>query len=117
MHVGRGIPSQRSRDLARIPFHVRDAADEDRANGEAQPHGLALAAGRGLRRAVACAAALNAARWRGGIAANSADSRDSLREKLTSSPLARLLDEHIPVNARILDAGCGTGALLRAATT
>ncbi len=33
------------------------------------------------------------------------DLRDSLREKLSTVPLARLLDERLPANARILDAG------------
>ena len=39
------------------------------------------------------------------------DSRDSLHEKLSANPLARLLDERLPSNALILDAGCGTGQL------
>lgn len=40
-----------------------------------------------------------------------ADSRDSLRDQQLTSPLARLLDARLPSNARILDAGCGTGQL------
>ena len=39
------------------------------------------------------------------------DSRDSLRERLLQSPLARHLDEQLPEKAFILDAGCGTGHL------
>jgi SAM-dependent methyltransferase len=39
------------------------------------------------------------------------DSRDTLRAESLASPLARLLDEHLPSNALILDAGCGTGHL------
>ncbi len=40
-----------------------------------------------------------------------ADSPDSLREQMSSSPVARLLDQQLPSNALILDAGCGTGNL------
>jgi SAM-dependent methyltransferase len=39
------------------------------------------------------------------------DSLDSLSEACHASPLARLLDEQLPHNALILDAGCGTGHL------
>jgi len=39
------------------------------------------------------------------------ESRDSLIERSLASPLARLLDEQLPANAFILDAGCGTGHL------
>jgi SAM-dependent methyltransferase len=39
------------------------------------------------------------------------DSRDSLRAKSLAHPLARLLDEQLPIDASILDAGCGTGHL------
>jgi SAM-dependent methyltransferase len=39
------------------------------------------------------------------------DSRDSLKDRSSASPLARLLDEQLPANALILDAGCGTGQL------
>ena len=39
------------------------------------------------------------------------DSSTSLREKATRGVFARLLDEQIPFNARILEAGCGTGQL------
>jgi SAM-dependent methyltransferase len=39
------------------------------------------------------------------------DSSDSLREQCFASPLARLLDDQLPSNALILDAGCGTGRL------
>jgi len=38
-------------------------------------------------------------------------SLDSLTEACHASPLARLLDEQLPHNALILDAGCGTGQL------
>ena len=37
------------------------------------------------------------------------DSNDSLREQMSSLPIARLLDQHLSSNALILDAGCGTG--------
>ncbi len=40
-----------------------------------------------------------------------ADSRDSLCQESLASPLARLLDQNLPSNALILDAGCGTGHL------
>ena len=39
------------------------------------------------------------------------DSRETLRDKVSTSPLARILAEQIPADARILDAGCGTGHL------
>jgi len=39
------------------------------------------------------------------------DSSDSLRDQLRTSLLARLLDDRLPANVRILDAGCGTGHL------
>jgi SAM-dependent methyltransferase len=42
---------------------------------------------------------------------NDSDSLDDLREKCRALPLARLLDDQISPNARILDAGCGTGQL------
>src|SRR3954447_11227732 len=39
------------------------------------------------------------------------DSRESLRTKAKLSVFARLLDEQIPPDARVFEAGCGTGQL------
>ena len=39
------------------------------------------------------------------------DSRESLRKKAQTGLFARLLDEQIPSNALVLEAGCGTGQL------
>jgi SAM-dependent methyltransferase len=38
-------------------------------------------------------------------------SRETLCDEASAAPLARLLEEHLPANALILDAGCGTGHL------
>jgi len=39
------------------------------------------------------------------------DSAASLREKASKGIFARLLDEQLPYDAKILEAGCGTGQL------
>jgi len=39
------------------------------------------------------------------------DTLDALRARAAASPLARMLDEAIPEDARVLDLGCGTGQM------
>jgi SAM-dependent methyltransferase len=39
------------------------------------------------------------------------DTRDSLRRKASANILARLLDEQLPSDCKILEAGCGTGQM------